>query len=222
MSDGSRSLVNRIMFVFCISLALLGGWIAFDLYGPHKNSFHEFNSKEVADLESAMWRSYYERRKARLFWQLARSTQFQYHAPFWRSFVIAYKGAKAAFVFKDGKNREDYAKVQPILEDYFADVNALNTESFEVRSVAKNELEWWIIRREPQYTHRDWERVLAEVSSGIYRVPKEHLTTYARLRVAAMALRDSQGDNITEDDWSKITDLLRESWSALAEVVRRN
>jgi hypothetical protein len=198
---------------------LLAFWIAFDLLVPHKSSLRNFNAAAVGRLDSDMWRSYYGRERVKLFWQLSKLMRKQFRAPFWRSFPMAYLAAKAAVVFQDGRSREQYAAALPFLEKYFTQINALSDQPFDVISVAKNELEWWIIRREPQHTTADWEQVLSDVSSEMYQVPRERFTDYARLRVEAMVLRDSLGERITEADWVKITGLLEESWGALHEAV---
>jgi hypothetical protein len=145
----------------------------------------------------------------------------QFNAGFWNSFPIAYRAAKSAFTFKDGTSRDDYAKALLDLERYFAAIGDLSLTPFNATAAARNELEWWIIRREPaQHTTADWERLIAAVAAEIYGVPAERLTDYARLRVEAMVLRDQRGDGITEQDWSLIENLLERSWGELAGAVR--
>ena len=60
---------SRKKLVFKIAIVVLSaiiGWVAYDLYGPRTAHLREFDADEVARLETAMWRSYYERRPARL------------------------------------------------------------------------------------------------------------------------------------------------------------
>ncbi len=195
-------------------------WIAVDLFAPRRADFRRFDPVAIGRLESDMWRSYYERRPVRLFWQLALSLRSQYHAGFWRSFPIAYRAAKAAFVFKDGTSRKDYAKALPDLERYFAAISAMSLTPFDARAAARDELEWWIIRREPErYTTADWERLLASVAGEIYQLPPERFVASSRLRVEAMVLRDRHGAAITEDDWTAVQQRLERSWSALAAAL---
>jgi hypothetical protein len=195
--------------------------MAFDVLIPSRTDFRQFDPVATGRLDSDMWRSYYERRPAKLFWQLAHSLRVQFDAGFWESFPIAYSAAKAAFTFKDGRSRDDYARALPDLERYFAAINSLSLTPFNPKTAARDELEWWIIRREPKlHTTADWERLIAGVAAEVYGVPAERLTDYARLRVEAMVLRDKQGGNISEQDWSQITRLLERSWSELAAAVR--
>jgi hypothetical protein len=199
---------------------LLALWIVIDLVIPRRGNFRDFDGVRMGQLDAAMWRSYYERRPVRLFRQLAEAHRVQFHAGFWRSIPLAYRAARAAFAFKDGRSREEYARVLPELENYFSAINALAAEPFDARAAAKSELEWWIVRREPdRFTSADWERLIAAVAGEIYRRPPETFADYARLRVEAMVLRDQRGDRITEEDWSRITSLLEQSWRALAASV---
>ncbi|MGQ0642061.1 MAG: hypothetical protein ACT4P6_15025 [Gemmatimonadaceae bacterium] len=209
------------MRVALFAFALLPAWIAFDLLMPRSNDFRQFDPVVTGRLDADMWRSYYERKPAHLFWQLAHSLRVQFDAGFWGSFPIAYRAAKAAFAFKDGTSRDDYARALPDLERYFASINALSQTPFNANAAARNELEWWIIRREPTlHTTADWERLIAAVAAEIYSVPPERLADYARLRVEAMVLRDQRGQSITAQDWAEIRNLLERSWSELASAVR--
>jgi hypothetical protein len=213
-----RPAVYRIALVTFVVM----GWIATSMLWPRRADFRAFDGGEVGRLDAAMWRSYYERKPARLFWQLARSLRAQFDIGFVRSFPTAYLAAKAAFVFKDGRSRADYAKALPELERYFASINAVAAEPFDANAAARNELEWWIIRREPgTHTTADWERLIAAVAAEIYHVPAERAAEYARLRVEAMVLRDQRGGSITEDDWRRINALLEQSWGSLAAAVRK-
>jgi hypothetical protein len=217
----TRRFVVRPRRVLLILIAALATWIAADLLIPRHTDFRSFDPVVTGRLDAAMWRSYYERKPTRLFWQLAQSLRAQFHTGFWSSFPMAYHAAKAAFTFKDGRSREEYARALPDLERYFADINALSLTPFDVKAAAKNELEWWIVRREPaQHTTADWERLIATVAGEIYQLPTERFADYARLRVEAMVLRDQRGEEITEADWSRIGNLLEQSWSALAAALR--
>jgi hypothetical protein len=210
---------SRIALLIAVALP---AWIAFDVLIPSRTDFRQFDPVATGRLDADMWRSYYERRPVKLFWQLAHSLRVQFDAGFWESFPIAYRAAKAAFTFKDGRSRDDYARALPDLERYFAAINGLSLTPFNPKTAARDELEWWIIRREPKlHTTADWERLIAAVAAEIYGVPAERLTDYARVRVEAMVLRDRQGSNISEQDWSEISSLLERSWSELAAAVRR-
>src|SRR5713101_6860844 len=133
-----------------VIVAALIVWVGFDLYGPRTSHLRDFDPDEVARLETAMWRSYYEKQQVRLFNQLAELLRKQYNMPLVRSNRVAYHAAKAAFIFKDGKQRPDYEKALPNLVDFYRSVRDVSDTSFDVNRAARLELEWWIIHRERQ------------------------------------------------------------------------
>ncbi len=202
------------------SFLLLIGWITVDLNRRPKHSLRDFDPVAVARLDAAMWRSYYERKPLKLFSQLAELMRSQYGAPFWQSWLLAGYAGRAAFVFKDGHARTDYARALPHLRNFYTSINRLADSGFDVEKVTNMELEWWIIRREKaRFSPADWERALANEAAEFYHLPTERFMAHARWRVRAMLLRDSLGDEITEQDWQRIRVLLEQSWRALRLAV---
>jgi hypothetical protein len=202
-------------------LGVLVTWIVVDLAIQRRHDFRDFDAVRMGQLDGAMWRSYYERRPVRLFRQLAEAHRVQFRAGYWRSIPIAFRAAKAAFAFKDGRSREEYARALPDLERYFTAISAIAERPFDAKAAAKNELEWWIVRREPgRFTTADWESLIAAVAAEVYHRPASAFAEYARLRVEAMVVRDQKAERITEDDWSRIGALLERSWTSLAAAVR--
>lgn len=200
-------------------------WIATDLLVPRQNSIRQFDPKEVARLETDMWRSYYDKKPVLLFWQLAGGLRQQFHAPFWRSFGLAFQATKAAFVFKQGTSRPDYEKTLPGLISYYDAIQKLTVEQFNVRSVAKLELDWWIVHRQrDRYSYADLANALVQTSAALYNQPTAPFATYGRLRAEAMRLCDEAGQRpggATEADWQRINQELVRAWSALHQVVHR-
>ncbi|GAB4011810.1 hypothetical protein GCM10028808_26300 [Spirosoma migulaei] len=197
-----------------------------DLYVPRKNSLREFNPNEVARLETAMWRSYYQKKPVLLFWQLAGGLRQQFHAPFWRSFLLGFQASKAAFDFKKGKSRLDYQKTLPDLISYYKSIQALSTDQFDVPSVAKLELEWWIVHRQRErYSYSDLANALVQTSAALYNQPAASFITYGRLRADAMRLCDDvrqKPGGATEADWQHIEDELNQAWSSFHQAVQRS
>ncbi|GAB4033914.1 hypothetical protein [Spirosoma gilvum] len=205
-----------------IMFLILAGWIFIDLVRPLQVDLRQFDPADVARLDSDMWRSYYERKPLTLFWQSAELVRGQVHAPFWRSFVIAYHAAKAAFIFKDGKGRTDYNKALPDLEAFYGAIGQLSAQPLDVGQTARNELEWWIIRRErKRHPPIEWTRLQAQTVADMYQIPVERCAEYSRLRTEAMLFRDQRGDAITETDWQKIQMILNQSWHALSKAVAK-
>jgi hypothetical protein len=195
-------------------------WIALDVFGfgLRSGNLRDFDPQVVARLETDMWRSYYDRRQVLLFFQLAKALRTQYHVPVLRSNVIAFRGAKAAFVFKDGKNRGDYERALPDLVKYYRWIRRSSSTPFDVNEAARLELEWWIIHRErDKYTRQDLDRSLADLQAALYNMPSEKFADHGRLRAEAMLIRDDKWSSagMSESDWAQIHELLRQSWRSL-------
>jgi len=67
--------------VIVLVLALLICVVLYDLYFPRTTHMREFDPDEVARLETAMWRSYYDKQRLRLFNELSELLRTQYHMP---------------------------------------------------------------------------------------------------------------------------------------------
>jgi len=205
-------------------LALLAGGVLYDLYFPRTTHMREFDPDEVARLETAMWRSYYDKQRLRLFNELSELLRTQYHMPLIRSNHVAYYAANAAFVFKQGKERVDYEKALPDLLKFYGEIRKLSDIAFDVDRAARLELEWWIIHRQrAQHAPGDLDKALAELQAEIYQVPIERVMEHGRLRAEAMTIRDTKAENggVNESDWARINDLLKESWRSLAKAVKQ-
>ncbi|WP_338873385.1 hypothetical protein WBJ53_30400 [Spirosoma sp. SC4-14] len=205
-----------------IVLALLL-WVSIDLFVPQRHSIRQFDPQVMARQETAMWRSYYEKKPLLLFWQLAASLRQHFHAPFWRSFRIAFVATKAAFDFKKGHSRADYMQALPPLIAYYQSIQAISIESFSIEKVARLELEWWIIHRQREhYSYNDLAKALAQTAAVQYNQPVPHFAVYGRWRAEAMRLRDESGQQLggtTETDWQRIEQKLVRAWTELHKAL---
>ncbi len=198
-------------------------WVGMDVYAPRRIDIRAFDPKEVARLDTVMWRSYYEKERLRLFLQLAELIRTQYHFPFLKSHVVAYRAAKAAFIFKGGHSHADYEKALPDLVAFYRAIRNESTLSFEPVRTAWLELDWWIVHRERlAHAPGDLEGALAETVAALYGVPAAQVMEYAKLRAEAMTLRDTIAERgtVTEDDWRKINALLEASWQSLWKAIQ--
>lgn len=208
-----------------VTLVIIAGllaYTAFDLLAPRSSRMRSFDPDEVARLDTAMWRSYYARQQVKLYNQMTELLRTQYNMPFVRSNTVAYQAARAAFVFKGGRSRQDYENALPYLISFYTSVHKVSDIPFDIDRAAKLELEWWIIHRDrDKHAPGDLERALAELSAELYQMPAERFSEYARLRTEAMTIRDTKADQggVTEADWAKIDELLHSSWRSLFDVV---
>jgi hypothetical protein len=217
--------MKKIIFrsIVLIVTVLLGA-VFYDLYYPRTAKMREFDADEVARLETAMWRSYYDKKQLQLFNQLSELLRTQYHMPLVRSNQVAYYAASAAFTFKDGKTEKDFEKALPDLVKFYGAIRKMSDISFDVDRVAQLELQWWIIHRERWKRKPDeLPKALADLQAAIYGIPVERAMEHGSLRAQAMTIRDKKADTgqpMTEEDWTRINDLLRRSWQSLANAVK--
>ncbi|HEV7746430.1 MAG TPA: hypothetical protein VGO56_15645 [Pyrinomonadaceae bacterium] len=122
--------------VFALIVVLVLAWVLYDLYAPRTAHLREFDADEVARLETAMWRSYYEKQRLKLFNELSELLRTQYNMPLVRSNQVAYYAANAAFVFKKGKQRSDYEKALPDLVKFYGALRKLSDIPFDVDRAA--------------------------------------------------------------------------------------
>src|SRR5438093_8718033 len=125
MSSGRRKVRIAVRILAAVLVLLIGGAL-YDLFYPRTTHLREFDPNEVARLETAMWRSYYEKQRLRLFNQLTELLRSQYHMPLLRSNRVAYYASNAAFVFKEGKQRSDYEKALPDLVKLYTEIRKMS------------------------------------------------------------------------------------------------
>jgi hypothetical protein len=77
-----RRIILRILLLIVIALS---SYAAFDLLAPRSSRMRAFDPNEVARLETAMWRSYYDKQQLQLYNQMTELLRSQYNLPFIRS-----------------------------------------------------------------------------------------------------------------------------------------
>lgn len=216
--------IKKLTWLLLITVTAFFVWVGIDLFVPRPTDLRRFDAREVARLDTAMWRSYYTRERLHLFTQLTELLRTQYQMPFLHSNLVGYYAAKSAFIFKDGKSRADYEKALPDLINFYSAIQRDANIKFDVERVAKLELEWWIVHRE-RANHQpvDLERALANTAAEIYQMPAESFAEHAKLRAAAMKIRDTKAveGGVTEADWQQIDEPLRSSWHSLHQTVNQ-
>src|SRR4051812_19435309 len=70
---------SKIKWAVMTIIALVIAYGLFDLYGPRSTKLRHFDANEVARLETAMWRSYYDRKPVKLFNELSELLRTQYN-----------------------------------------------------------------------------------------------------------------------------------------------
>jgi hypothetical protein len=216
--------VRRPGWVLVAAAAGGAGWAVAELVRPRRVDIRSFEPDEVARLETAMWRSYYDRRRLPLFGQLVALLRGQFQLQPLRAVTLAGLAARAAAVFQVGGGHDDYRRALPYLERYYRAIRAVSDVPFDPQRAAGLELEWWIVHREAElHPPGDLEHALADLAAELYQVPAERLWTHASRRAEAMTIRDHasrRAVGVLEDDWARIEAVLWVAWKALADEVR--
>ncbi|MEW6729724.1 MAG: hypothetical protein AB1489_00170 [Acidobacteriota bacterium] len=216
---------RRLMTAAIISLLMIG-WALIDLYGPWSADLRHFDAAEIARLETDMWRAYYDKRKLRLYWLLVTKLRSQNGFPFLRANLNAYRAARAAIVFKDGKNRNDYQQALPYLRNYFSALCKIGHLPSNADRIAELELEWWIVHREQDhYGEEALINAIASSTAELYGLPAEDLHDYAAARAAAMRQRDACAlavGGVKESQWQEIEAKLLTAYRALVDKLNHS
>jgi hypothetical protein len=223
-ANATPMLDRRAGWVLVAVAAGGAGWAAAELARPRRADIRTLDPDEVARLETAMWRSYYDRRRLPLFGQLVALLQGQFHLQPLRAVALAGLAARAAAVFQVGASHADYRRALPYLERYYNGIRAVSEVPFDPARAARLELAWWIVHREVEdHPPGALEAALADLAAELYQVPAERLWTHASRRAEAMAIRDRtsrRAVGVLEDDWDRIEAVLWVAWKALADEVR--
>lgn len=196
--------------------------VILDFSIPRRHSLKDFDPHAVAQIETQMWRSYYDHRSVALFLELTHLLRAQYHFSITRSWVGAYYAARAAVVFQRGASRPDYEKALPDLIAYYSLIQAGSDTPFNLQQVARLELEWWIVHRQRTgHAPGDLPDSLATLQAAIYHKPAQQFAEHAQARADAMIIRDTRAASggVSNTDWNRINQLLNTSWASLKNVV---
>jgi hypothetical protein len=180
----------------------------------------QFNPVSAAHLEARMWRSYYEKRRTALVFDLYRLAHHEYGFSPYDSTRIAWHATRAAVSFQPTHSREEAQIALPALESYFRVIADGSTAKFNPAQAAREELDWWQQRRE-QKSWPEYAQAIARVTATVYATTEERVLEAARIRAAMMDERDRRRDTVmTAADWQRIEDGLKRSWTALKQAVQ--
>jgi hypothetical protein len=187
---------------------------------PRKADLRAFDPAEMARLETAMWRDYYEKHYPRLFYHLYELSRTQFGFSPLDSFRIALSAAQAAKTFQPTRSRAEADAALPQLVTYYRLLQPAAPVAFDVNETARLELDWWQARRE-KVGPKDYGRTVAEVAALTYGKSKDDPTMLqSGIGCAeAMAFRDARGGAMTEADWSAIEGQLLRAYQLLKAGV---
>ena len=203
-----------------LTLALLFGPIGAYASWPRHADLRAFEPADIARLETAMWRDYYEKRYVALFGHLYELSRTQFGFSPLDSFRIALAAAQAAKAFQPTRSREAADAALLPLVTYYRLLASAAPGGFDVTEVARLELDWWQARREA-VSPEQYGVTVARVAAITYGKPMDDpsLLISGIGRADAMAYRDALGQAMTDPDWSEIECRLRRAYSSLKAAV---
>jgi hypothetical protein len=131
-----------------LTLVLVLGLIGAYAWWPRHADLRSFEPAEIARLETAMWRDYYDKRYVALFYHLYEMSRTQFGFSPLDSLRIALAAAQAAKAFQPTRSREAANAALPPLATYYRLLASAVPGGFDVEEAARLELDWWQARRE--------------------------------------------------------------------------
>jgi hypothetical protein len=110
---------------------------------PRKANLRAFDPAKMAVLETAMWRDYYDKRYADLFFNLYLPLRDELDFSPLDSLKIALAAANAARTFQPTRSRDEANAVLPALVRYYGLLARATPARFDVSQAARLELDWW-------------------------------------------------------------------------------
>jgi hypothetical protein len=187
---------------------------------PRHADLRRFEPAEIARLETAMWRDYYEKRYPALFYHLYELSRTQFGFSPLDSVRIAWAAARAAKAFQPTHSREAANAALPLLVSYYRLLASATSGGFDAEEAARLELDWWQARREAVGPGQ-YGVTVARVAGITYgkRPDDPSLLISGIGRAEAMAYRDARGQAMTDPDWSDIERRLRRAYRSLKAAV---
>jgi hypothetical protein len=212
--------MNRRTIIVALALTSVLGVIGAYASWPRPADLRGFEPAEIARLETAMWRDYYEKRYVALFGHLYELSRTQFGFAPLDSFRIALSAAQAAKAFQPTRSREAANAALPPLVTYFRLLASATPGGFDAKEAARLELDWWQARREAVVPGQ-YGMTVARVAAITYGKPADDppLLISGVGRAEAMAYRHTRGQAMTDTDWSEIEYRLQRAYRSLKAAV---
>lgn len=208
---------TRLRWRVLISLLLLfAAWF----FIPRHADMENFDPSRMGQIESDMWRHYYEKKYPNLGVDLFLASHSQYGFSPWDSTRMAWYAAKAAKLSQPTQPRtQAFAVAIPPLIRYYEIIQHATDSVWKPEEIAPLELEWWVMRRE-KATWQEYGESITTLTAMTYQVPAESVRPACMLRAEMMHYRDERRNGLmAEADWQHISTELGRFWQMLKQAV---
>jgi hypothetical protein len=137
LGEEGAMVAKRIAWPLVLAIAVAFAYAV----GPRKADLRDFDPCDMARLETAMWRDYYEQHYSRLFYHLYESSRAQLGFSPLDSVRIALAAAQAAKGFQQTHSRAEATAALPHLVVCYGLLRAAAPAAFEVAETANLELD---------------------------------------------------------------------------------
>lgn len=183
----------------------------------------EFDPDELANLETRMWKAYYRRQPARLFLLLIQALRAQAQVSWPRALQASLLLTRAAAGF--ARSSGDYERFAPDIVRGYRTLGL--PDHVDVEAVARNELRWWVVRRELGLSAGTAAgEAITDLYAALYEVPRDSVAEAGRLRGMAAEIRDRGATDDPEGPagrgaayWPEVARLLRDSYRSLRSTL---
>jgi hypothetical protein len=183
----------------------------------------DFDPDELARLETRMWKAYYRRQPLRLFVLLVRALRAQAQVSWPRALRASLLLTRAAAGF--ARATGEYERYAPDIGRGYRMLGL--PEHVDVDAVARQELRWWVVRREIGLAAGQAAGdAITNLYAALYDLPRESVAEAGRLRGLAAEVRDRGASDDPEGPraaglayWPEVARLLHDSYRSLKEAV---
>jgi hypothetical protein len=178
------------------------------------NPAFQFDADRIAAAETRMWKAYYNRNIQELGLEMIDVLQEQFHLSGSDAIAVAADLSSASLAFQSTKDEYPTQALLGLKSAYMR-LKSLTNGTWDAEAAARAELEWWVKRRTPGHNSpEEVGRSIANLYKVLYGKSNKDIERAGLLRARAANIRD------TRSDWTKVQNLLQESYRALIRGIQ--
>ncbi len=188
------------------------------------------NPEAIATAEINAWKAYYKKDKIALIKSITNLISQQYpikNPTAWAEIVPPLGLAMYRFGnMPIGSTQSDYeSEVLPALIEAYKALGSHLQADWDSKEIAKNDLEWWIMRRQPkEHNPENVGQKIAQLYQKIFgNRDNKHFARAGFLRATAARYRDIcqlNWNSIVDEDWETMREILVHSYKELDKGIR--
>jgi hypothetical protein len=184
-----------------------------------KNQLNQFDPRKVAEMETAMWRAYYQKKFYKLPTLMVGAMRELYGLKGLDAYRAAYHFSIATVRFGLTRGKENETLIAERLTKGMVYVCGHAGWRFDHVQAARREAHWWLVDRYPErFRTPRWEGI-ARSAAVIYGASPDSLSEYADLRAKAMVYHDDVEAGRKKENWKYINTVLEDSYRSLKAAV---